>query len=113
MQRALCHITLEGLGMNNDEVLKLPMRENDADAATVGEYLSNLLCRLIENTESFNSKRPFGNSGWYGDLKFALVKGRAVSGEIGGDAEDEYVTSCDVSECDYVMTKAVKSVFLK
>lgn len=45
-------------------ILDTPMQENDADAATIRDYLKALLLRLWEQGEGFDGKRPFGNSGW-------------------------------------------------
>lgn len=65
-------------------VLDLPMRRNDADATTVREYLLKLLGLVWEHTEGFDGKRPFGNSGWCGELFAALVDGKLI------DDEDSY-----------------------
>lgn len=57
------------------EVLNLPMQENDADAPTVKDYLLILLGKLWTESEDFNTKRPFGNSGWQREIKQALAAG--------------------------------------
>lgn len=66
-------------------ILDLPMGENDANAETVRGYFKALLRQILIEDEGFSGKRPFGNSGWFGDLEAALVKGKAVKGKI-----DEY-----------------------
>jgi hypothetical protein len=48
--------------------LGLYMRENDANASTVRDYLIALLAALWEEGQGFSGKRPFGNSGWRYDL---------------------------------------------
>lgn len=53
-------------------VLELPLLDNDAEAATVRDYLKALLTRIWEEGEGFSSKRPFGNSGWEYDLTSAI-----------------------------------------
>jgi hypothetical protein len=75
--------------MTNEEVLALPMQPNDAEAATVKDYLKTLLLELWNREESFSGKRPFGNSGWQSDVNSALVVGGAVAGTIGEDGYGE------------------------
>lgn len=60
-------------------ILALPMRRNDAGAATVRDYLVALLTRLWDQEVDFSGKRPFGNSGWTYDLYGALVDGGLVA----------------------------------
>ena len=50
----------------------------DGDTLTIKEYLHKLLSTLWDEGESFNGKRPFGNSGWEYDIYTALVKCGAV-----------------------------------
>lgn len=71
------------------EVLDLPMDQNDANAATVREYLASLLTVLWDENEGFSGKRPFGNSGWEHELYAALVKAGAVEADADGDLTDE------------------------
>ena len=68
--------------MDGKTVLGLPMLDNDADAATVRDYLRALLSNLWDEGEGFSGKRPFGNSAWEYDLYRALVKGGAIKGEF-------------------------------
>lgn len=65
----------------HDPILDCPMAPNDADAATVREYLQSLLDELVRYGEGFSSKRPFGNSGWEREMPQAIV--------IAGLAKDE------------------------
>jgi len=74
------------------QILALPMGENDADAATIREYLIALLAALWDEKEGFNGKRPFGNSGWDGDFVAALIQAGAIEGELD---EDGYIVRCD------------------
>lgn len=62
------------------QILALPLTENDAGATTVKAYLLALLSRVWELDESFSGKRPFGNSGWKGDLYSPLVAAGYVEG---------------------------------
>lgn len=54
--------------MTGEEILDLPMAENDSGADTIRGYLKALLHKLWDEDEGFSGKRPFGNSGWYRDL---------------------------------------------
>jgi hypothetical protein len=71
-------------------VLHLPMGDNDANAATVGEYLGLLLSTLWLEKEGFSGKRPFGNSSWDMDVYIALSKAGLCELELD---EDGYVES--------------------
>lgn len=54
-------------------ILDCPLEENDAYADTVKDYLKALLRALWDEGEGFSGKRPFGNSGWEGDLLDPLI----------------------------------------
>lgn len=58
--------------MTPQEILNLPMRENDAKAKTIRDYLLSLLYTVWDKGEGFSGKRPFGNSGWEWELHWAL-----------------------------------------
>lgn len=93
--------------MTPAEILDLPMEENDAEAATIREYLKRLLSVLWEEEESFGGKRPFGNSGWQWDVYRALVKGGAASGRFHpeGDLIDH-----DRAQCDALVQIAIRAL---
>lgn len=71
--------------MTDQEILQLPMQENDSGADTIGGYFRALLSELFEREEGFSGKRPFGNSGWTYDLVNPLVKHGVITGSL-----DEY-----------------------
>jgi len=75
--------------LNFKEILNLHMGENDARAATIGDYFILLLLNLWEEGESFSGKRPFGNSGWEYELYKPLLKAGVIEGSIDecGDVE--------------------------
>lgn len=77
------------------QILDLPLRENDAGAATVREYLVRLLGAVWEEGEGFSGKRPFGNSSWEYDLYTALATAGFVVVELD---EDGYIDRFDNSE---------------
>lgn len=54
--------------MTPQQVLDLPMDDNDAGAKTIREYLASLVEMLWVEGEGFSGKRPFGNSGWEAEL---------------------------------------------
>jgi hypothetical protein len=57
----------------SEQVLNLPLPDNDAGAATIREYLIRLLGELWREGECFSGERPFGNSDWESDLVDPLV----------------------------------------
>jgi hypothetical protein len=59
-------------------ISEIKLEENDAGASTIGEYLGTLLLTLWQEGESFNGKRPFGNSGWEYDVYRGLIKAGVV-----------------------------------
>ena len=77
------------------EILALPMQHNDAEAATIGDYLKALLRELWRRGEGFSGKRPFGNSGWEHELYRALIAGGAVNGTLDADADDAILGAID------------------
>jgi hypothetical protein len=64
------------------EILAVPLPTNDANAATVREYLVALVREVWRYDECFDGKRPFGNSGWQSEV----YDGLAVAGLDDGDA---------------------------
>jgi hypothetical protein len=72
------------------QILDLPMEDNDSGADTVRGYLVALLAEVWEHTEGFSGKRPFGNSGWDWDLMIPLVKAGYITGKFdeGGCLDD-------------------------
>lgn len=70
------------------------MQKNDAKAATVRDYLVNLLLKLWREGAAFSAKRPFGNSGWELELLEPLIRAELIEGEF-----DE---NGDIDDCDEV-----------
>lgn len=71
------------------DILNLPMLENDAGAATIGDYLRELLKLVWLEGEGFSGKRPFGNSSWEYEIYIALVSAGAVHGTTDRDGDFE------------------------
>jgi len=75
------------------EILDIPMKENDAGAGTVGEYLTLLLDQLWCEGEGFSSERPFGDSGWEYELYSSLAHANAIKADF---TEYEYEEEEDI-----------------
>lgn len=89
------------------QVLATPMGQNDSGAATVHDYLIALLAMLWQEREEFNSKRPFGNSGWESDLDRALLRAGYVAGELDNEG---YVEDVDTDAVDRLIAEAIQSL---
>jgi hypothetical protein len=89
------------------ELLDLPMYENDAEAATIRGYLKAILLSVWLEGEEFNGKRPFGNSGWKGDVEVALIKAGVIEGSLD---ENGYIDSSDSSGANKLIATAIKEL---
>lgn len=69
-------------------VLSVPMLPNDAEAENVRQYLVALARQVWEEGEGFSGKRPFGNSGWEGEVFRSL---KAFGLDDSGDAHNALV----------------------
>ncbi len=92
--------------MTGLEILALPMRSNDADAATIHDYLRSLLHAVWNEAEGFSGKRPFGNGGWDHELEDALVRGEALPGNI----VDGYAEATSSKDVDRAITLAIDAM---
>lgn len=91
------------------QILAAPMREgNDAHAATIGEYLCQLLAVLWREEQGFSGKRPFGNSGWQYDVYTALIDAGYLAGELD---EDGYIEDVDQTAGDALVQTAIAAAF--
>ena len=98
--------------MGGKDILNIPMNpdENDAEASTIGEYLQKLLILLWEEGESFNGKRPFGNSGWDYELYIALAKSDLIEADFD---EDGYIEDVDDDAGNKLIFSAIKAMYTK
>jgi len=55
------------------EALEVRFDSDAGDDLTVREWLCKLLTEVWAEQEGFNSKRPWGNSGWYYDVIHPLA----------------------------------------
>ena len=93
--------------VTDTDVLDLPMGENDANAATVREYLFSLLSQLWIEREGFSGKRPFGNSGWDYDLIAPLIKAGYIAGKLD---EDGLIVDCDFMTGRQMIANAIAAL---
>jgi hypothetical protein len=70
------------------QILDIPMEDNDSGADSIRGYLVALLTAVWEEGEGFSGKRPFGNSSWEYDLYIALANAGQVTLTLD---EDGYV----------------------
>jgi hypothetical protein len=87
-----------------ERLLALRLDGNDADAATVRDYLIELLRKLWREEEGFSGKRPFGNSGWCYDVYGPMVRAGFVAGSFD---EDGFIEDADITAADALMDKAI------
>ncbi|WP_395452901.1 hypothetical protein ACHMW5_02500 [Azospirillum melinis] len=87
--------------------LDLPMQENDANAKTVRDYLKALLMGVWMRGESFDGKRPFGNSGWEYDLYRPLVVAGLVPGDVCANA---FGKEFDRDAADRIICEAIEAL---
>lgn len=79
------------MGVDYDKVLALEI-ENYPEPCSLRGFLQNLLLKIVEEEESFNGKRPFGDSGWLWGIWIALHKGGYIAATTyKHDPEDEEV----------------------
>lgn len=87
-----------------EQLLALPLDQNDAGADTVRDYLIKLLRVLWREEEGFSGKRPFGNSGWVYEVYLPMVRAGFVTGKLD---EDGYIEHVDSRAADALIDKAI------
>jgi hypothetical protein len=92
------------------QVLDLPLGENDSGASTVRGYLIALLTELWPDGEAFSGKRPFGNSGWQCDLYLPLIKAGIVAGTLDEDGYLDDFPAASEKRADDLITEAIKAL---
>lgn len=90
------------------EILTLPLGENDAKASTVGEYLARLTTKLLFKQEAFDPEEPFGNPGWIEDLIHPLILNGYIDGEL-----DESGSVMDYDETGFKTLLHMVTLFLR
>ena len=91
-------------------VLDLKFESDDLDKEiTIRNFFFELMKELWIEQECFNGKRPFGNSGWDGDLICCLIKNKLITGEIDDDGYLEDYNEDEASK--FVLEKILKPLF--
>lgn len=93
--------------MAPNEILQIPMGQNDAGATTVRDYFKALLTALWREEESFSGKHPFGNSAWQYEVYTALIQADALSGTLD---QYGYVEDCDDAAADKIIEAAIDAL---
>lgn len=89
------------------QILDVPMGKNAAGAETIRDYLIALLATLLRQGEDFSSKRPFGSSGWEGDLEAALGRAGLVRATFD---EDGYLEDVDSKRAEELIASAIRAL---
>lgn len=72
--------------MTREEILELPVMRHDLGSEISMRYFfERLFCDLWKKEANFDSKRPWGNSGWKWDIYVTLIKHNVIPGKL-----DEY-----------------------
>jgi hypothetical protein len=90
-----------------EQILALPLEENDSGADTVRGYLVALLAAVWAEGEGFSGKRPFGNSSWHWDLYAALGKAGFIRATFD---EDGCLDDCDDRSGGTLIADAIKTL---
>jgi len=88
-------------------ILMLTMQENDAGATTIQDYLLLLLKNVWKYGEGFDGKRPFGNSGWEGELYQTLARADLITS---ARDEDGYYYDFDEAEGNRLISLAIEAL---
>jgi hypothetical protein len=93
------------------KLLELKVKGNDAgEDLTIRQYLRELLAELWKEDESFTGYRPFGNSGWQGDIYIPLVLAGALKGYID---EDGWLSDFDEDDGKELVLKLISAAMAK
>lgn len=83
------------------------MRDNDAQAETIGQYLLALLLTCWREGGSFSPKRPFGSSDWRTDVWAALGDAGHITCVFDADG---YIEDCDDEAADTLIEEALAAL---
>jgi hypothetical protein len=92
------------------DILSLPIDQDDVEAATIGEYLAELLHALWAEGEGFSGKRPLGNSGWERNLYDALARAEAIECTWVGEGDDRELLTHDQKAADELIHSAIGAI---
>ena len=88
--------------------LEVRFNSGAGENLTVRDYLRMLLETVWAQGEGFNSKRPFGKSGWKFALYVPLIKGGFITGKLD---EDGYIDDIDEDGAEAYVSKLIKVMF--
>lgn len=91
-------------------ILDIEMQENDAKAKTIKEYLKKLLLGVWIKEESFNGKRPFGNSGWKYEVYVALARAKVISADMDDDNYIQDISLAEEEKANNLIAEAIKGL---
>lgn len=95
--------------MTNKEILKLRFYSDYLrKEISIEEYLKLLLIKLLQETEGFNGKKPFGNSAWIYDLAYCLCTNGIIKSQEIEDEEGCY--EFDYKEFENKIIEIVRSM---
>lgn len=93
-----------------EQVLAAPMDPTDSHgAATVGDYLVNLLAMVWQQADAFSGKRPFGFSSWPFDIYKALGRAGLIGCELDEDGYVEELDDAERGRADEMVALAIES----
>lgn len=94
--------------MTNKQILDLQFESRDLEQViTIREFFKKLLTTLFEQGETFNGKRPFGNSGWDWDLKICLCQNSIIEATYSEKYDD---WDFDTEEVDNKILELIKEL---
>lgn len=91
-------------------ILDIEMQENDAKVKTVKEYLKKLLLGVWIKEDAFNSKRPFGNSGWKYEIYVALARAKVIAADMDKDGYIEDISLQEEEKANNLIAEAIKNL---
>lgn len=93
-------------------ILDVKMLDNDAKEETVRSYLKRLLLLVWTQEESFDGKRPFGNSGWKHEIYKSLAVAGIIEATCHADDYGDYYMYGDTAKkhADKLIEEAIKSM---
>lgn len=93
-----------------ENILELKFESGDLQKeVSIRQFFFELMKELWIEQEGFSGKRPFGNSGWDGDLIVCLIKNDLVKGKLDEDGYIEDYNSKEVS--DFVLKNILMPLF--
>jgi hypothetical protein len=89
------------------QVLDLPLPNDDSGTLTVRSYLIALLMKVWREGADFNGRRPFGYSGWRYDVYAPMIRAGMVRGSFDNFG---YVEDCDTVMAERLILAAIQAL---